>query len=379
MSLRHSIGTSAGRHFQRVVALYGHRSSTATGTWEGVRREDLTAPEPSQQLVLETEDTRWSYAASFELSALPSLNGTGERRIVVDLEVGNGVIGLGCTTADYTSYVDREVFVPSGTRRKVYVPLGAPGAAFHVMLRNANTHGRSVARVHGIEIRHVTVAEEVQEHLRTSGPIGPAVLHGATVAWAFGSHVSAPEFQPLLIESEQQESSNAASFALTMPLELAGAGQQRVVVDVEVEAGMIGLGCTTADYSSYVDNELVVPAGIRRKVYVPIGALGAAAHLMLRNGSPEGCSVARVYSIALNRIEADQEKQENVRSSLWDAPLLPPQRVSQEGEAREKFNQAWTNLRSALGPDVTRVAFNRGNSYEQGLGHAALLPGISAQ
>jgi hypothetical protein len=92
----------------------------------------------------------------------------------------------------------------------------------------------------GIEIRRATAVEEIQENLRTSGPIGVAVLHGATVLRPFGSPVSALRFQPLLIETDEQESSNAASFALTMPLELGSASERRVVVDIEVEASAIG-------------------------------------------------------------------------------------------------------------------------------------------
>jgi hypothetical protein len=154
--------------------------------------KEITGPERAPRIAVEADESVWSYAASFNLSALASLNGAGEPRVVADLEVEDGEIGVGCTTADYTSYVDREVLVPSGMRRKVYVPIGAPGAASHVMLRNASTHGRSVACVRDLEIRRVTAAEEIQEHLRTSGPIGPAISHGATVVQAFGSHISAP-------------------------------------------------------------------------------------------------------------------------------------------------------------------------------------------
>ena len=101
------------------------------------------------------------------------MNGTGELRVVVDLEVKDGEIGVGCTTADYGSYVDREVFVASGMRRKVYVPIGASGAASHVMLRNASPQGRSLARVNGLEIRRVTAAEEIEEHSELWAPLVP--------------------------------------------------------------------------------------------------------------------------------------------------------------------------------------------------------------
>ena len=119
--------------------------------------------EHSGHIAVETEDAKWAYAVSYKLYAPPALDGAGEPRVVVDLEVEEGTFGVGCTTADYSSYVDREVLVPSGKRRKVYVPVGKPGAAFHVMLRNGSPVGRSVARIRGSEIRRVTAAEERQE------------------------------------------------------------------------------------------------------------------------------------------------------------------------------------------------------------------------
>ena len=115
------------------------------------------------EFAVETEEAKWAYAASFGLDAPQSLDGAGEPRVVIDLEVQVGTFGVGCTTADYSNFVDREVFVPSGMRRKVYVPIGAAGAARHLMLRNANPEGRSVARIHNVEFRRVT-AEEVQNN-----------------------------------------------------------------------------------------------------------------------------------------------------------------------------------------------------------------------
>ena len=176
------------------------------------------------------------------------------------------------------------------------------------MVRNGNPDGRSVARIHGIEIRRVTASEEIEEQLRAFGPIGRAAPHGGSVVQPFGPQVLLPQFQPVVIETNEQERSNAAAFALTMPLELSGAGEPRVVVDLEIDAGALGLGCTTADYSSYVDREVFVPAGVRRKVYVPVGRPGAACHLMVRNGNPDGRSVARIHRIEFRRVTAPPPK-----------------------------------------------------------------------
>lgn len=114
---------------------------------------------PSIQIAVETEEERWAYAVSFRLHVPPSLDGFGELGVTVDLEVQVGEIGIACTTADFSSFVDREVFVSSGMRRRVVVPIGAPGAASHLMFRNANPRGRSITHIHGVELCREASAE----------------------------------------------------------------------------------------------------------------------------------------------------------------------------------------------------------------------------
>jgi MoaA/NifB/PqqE/SkfB family radical SAM enzyme len=50
---------------------------------------------------------------------------------------------------------------------------------------------------------------------------------------------------------------------------------------------------------------------MRRKVYVPIGAPGAASQVMLRNASPDGRSLARIHAIAVHRSEIIQARRDN--------------------------------------------------------------------
>ena len=107
---------------------------------------------PKMLIVLETEGTPWSYAASFQFDASRCLHGVGEPGLIVDLEIQAGTVGIGCTTKDFSSYVGRELFVSSGIRRKIFVPVGAPGSVGHLMIRNSGSVGRSVARIHGIEL-----------------------------------------------------------------------------------------------------------------------------------------------------------------------------------------------------------------------------------
>jgi hypothetical protein len=127
------------------------------------------APPDSRAVIIQTAVEPWSYAASFTLSSPDELkDGIDEKlRVVVDFQVECGLVGVGCLNADLTSYVDRELELPAGSRRKVYVPTGERGSAASLMIRNASTKGEcSRVRIYGIEFRWVDREEERQERLR---------------------------------------------------------------------------------------------------------------------------------------------------------------------------------------------------------------------
>jgi hypothetical protein len=71
------------------------------------------------------------------------------------------------------------------------------------------------------------------------------------------------------------------------------------VVDVEVESGTLGSDLKEADHSTFMGHELFVPPGVRRKVYMPVGGLGAALTLMCRNANANDHSVAFVYRVEI--------------------------------------------------------------------------------
>ena len=292
-----------------------------------------------------------------ELGRPKNVSGIGVPRVVIDLEVEAGEVGIGCTTADYSSFVDREALARVGMRRKIYVPTGAPDAALHLTLRNVSPNGRSALRVHGIEVRSVSVEEEIRETLRSLGPVGPAAPHNAALVHALGPRVAPPGFQPTLIETDHRESSNAASFRLTMPLELSDTTKRRVIVDLEVESGVIGIGCMNSNCSSYFDREVIVPSGPQREAYVPTGAATLDCELMFRNLSGHGRSVVRIHGITLKEVTAEQERKNYIKYALWDVPLLAPQRPFGHAENETKLSHALANLRAASAADVSRFTF----------------------
>ncbi len=128
-----------------------------------------STPSDSQVVIVQTAIEPWSYAASFKLSLPDELKDdlTERLRVVVDLQVESGLIGIGCLNDDLTLYVDRELELPAGSRRKVYVSTGEHGSAASLMIRNANmTGGCSRVHVYGVETRWVKQEEERYERLR---------------------------------------------------------------------------------------------------------------------------------------------------------------------------------------------------------------------
>lgn len=113
--------------------------------------ESLDVLSSTLALRVQTDNRMCSYAVSFGLDPL-SLDDARDVQVAVDLEVKSGVIGLACTTSDYSSFVDQEVFVSVGGRRQISIPTGAPLAAHHLMIRNQNSDGHSVANIYGIQI-----------------------------------------------------------------------------------------------------------------------------------------------------------------------------------------------------------------------------------
>lgn len=122
------------------------------------RISKFTADASSLGIAVETEETPASFAASFVLNTPRDLDGVGEPRVVVDLEVLKGAIGVGCTNADYTSWLDRIQIVPMGRRREVYVPFGAPFAPAHLVFANYSSEGPSIVHIHDIEVRRMPLA-----------------------------------------------------------------------------------------------------------------------------------------------------------------------------------------------------------------------------
>lgn len=127
-------------------------------------------------------------------------------------------------------------------------------------------------------------------------------------------------FQPFRLETIAHDGAYGVSFRIEIP-KRERRSDLRVVVDIEVESGAIGIGLVSGDFSSFVGAESVISAGPRRTVYVVMDDHDATAHLMLRNASHKGVSVARVLNIEIRNVDPAEERLAALKSSLWDAPI----------------------------------------------------------
>ena len=170
-----------------------------------------------------------------------------------------------------------------------------------------------------------------------------------------------PASRAITVQTGIEPWSYAASFKLTLPDMLVERSSQtlRVIIDLQVECGVIGAGCLSADLSSYTDLELKLPAGSRRKVYVPIGERGSAARLMIRNANPTGeCSQVHIYGIEFRWVDQEEKSQENLRHSLWEV-RSPAADGAIPRTKRDVYlsNQAYATIQSTLGCQGTEVVF----------------------
>lgn len=120
------------------------------------RVSDLSTSAQSLDIAVETDDPMGSYAISFALVVSRSFDASGRDWLVIDVQVERGVIGIGCTNSDYTSWLDEVEVVHAGARRKISVSFGTASAPSHLVFCNYSPDGRSQARIHGIELRRAT-------------------------------------------------------------------------------------------------------------------------------------------------------------------------------------------------------------------------------
>jgi hypothetical protein len=180
----------------------------------------------------------------------------------------------------------------------------------------------------------------------------PVIHAGATAPIDIGTS----DFRAFRLETTPDDGGYAVSFGLDVPASAYG-GNLRVIVDVAVQSGAIGIGCLCHDLSAFVGVEQVIPAGARGKVYVAPGVPGAARHLMLRNANHDGASVACVYGIEVLQLDAGQARQAEIRSSLWDAPLVESQQFHKTGGEAESAQRALVGIGASLGTDLQALTF----------------------
>jgi len=198
------------------------------------------------------------------------------------------------------------------------------------------------------------------------------VIHAGTVT-PLGAAEPNAVFQPFRLETIAHDGAYAVSFRLQIP-ESARRSDLRGVVDIEVENGAIGIGFLPDDYSSFLGVESVISSGSRRKVSIVLPDANLVNHLMLRNASHNGASVARLFGVDLTDRPLDCDElfgdlDELGRATAKDAPLPFLFCVVSWGAAATQWLAATLNAH----PDIFCV--HCANQFWERLGGARNLDG----
>ncbi len=198
----------------------------------------------------------------------------------------------------------------------------------------------------------MAIMTDVRDEVRKIGLIGERVTHAGTVT-VLGTAESDLAFQPFRVETIAHDGALAVSFSLDIPA-AAYRADLRVIVDIEVESGAIGVGCMCQDFSAFVGVEQTILDRRRRKIFVPTGIAGTTRHLVLRNAGHEGASTACIYGIDLRHVDASDERRATIRSSFWDVPIAESEQFRKTGGDAETARRAL----ASIGADLEGMTFS---------------------
>jgi hypothetical protein len=110
------------------------------------------------QIEVITPEPQWSFALGFPMTGEDGLKQPGNLRVLMDLEVIEGRVGVGCLGGN--EYLGPERQIGPGARRSVMLPVKDPGRLTEVMVRNVSEFGeRSRLRILGLKLGELMEVE----------------------------------------------------------------------------------------------------------------------------------------------------------------------------------------------------------------------------
>jgi FkbM family methyltransferase len=160
--------------------------------------------------------------------------------------------------------------------------------------------------------------------IKSFDPHHAAVTHGqASITVLAGSQ----------IEVTTPAAQWAYAVGFPAPVDLAPNPALRVLMDVQVTAGRVGIGCLSSE-GAYIGPERQIGAGGRRSVLLPVTDPANLAQVMVRNSNPEGAaSTVQIFGVKIGLLEEGEGEGE---TSL---PVQTLARRVHEAEASEAGQQ----------------------------------------
>jgi hypothetical protein len=101
-----------------------------------------------------TPSQPWAYAATIRIPPRIKGNHFGKAYLRVRLQVENGNLGVGVTTADESTFIDRKFFLKSPRPYDAYLTIPALKDAWELVFCNGDTNVSSTAIVYSAEIMY---------------------------------------------------------------------------------------------------------------------------------------------------------------------------------------------------------------------------------
>jgi SAM-dependent methyltransferase len=188
--------------------------------------------------LFETPEACWAYAVSCPVA---QLRGDARQRLVVvaDVEVSEGVVGVGCTNAAGDAFLEERFAAPGDTS----VTLRTSDPARQLVFRNANGTGRSRFRIKSLVVRREAIVE----------PVYPVRVQPRQVA----NESVPPLGDTVVFNNEAAAAINVARMDFITSLDLPLSGRR--VLDVGCGVGHFahfysGLGATVVGIDGRADN-----------------------------------------------------------------------------------------------------------------------------
>jgi pyruvate-formate lyase-activating enzyme len=297
----------------------------ALGTWEVHHWTGSAQDRGAEGVLIVTPEAQWAYAALAPLRVQPA--GIGGR-IVVDVQVEQGAVGVCLLHSKEDSLIAEIARDSVSAIGPVTFRVADLSVVRGLLLRNRSAQGLvSKAAIRSVELQQRCAYGElagyrIDQRLLNLHDLSPTTK-AASATWierdeefqtlSGGNRMwqAEPHWDAVLVEHGEDGTTittSTAQWAYAAMMQLQSDGDQfdvRVLVDLEVEAGVVGIGMLDSGGQDFVTEFVVSAASPSGAVCLRFGDLTQVRTLVIRNRSTAGeRGRVRVRSVRVQALRA---------------------------------------------------------------------------